>query len=67
MFKWVLKHKNVATFMGAVGNDHYAEIMKQKANAIGLNVLYQYNSNFPTGRCAVLITEKHRYLFPFMV
>ena len=48
--------------MGCVGKDRYAQIMEEKAKAIGLNVLYQYNNEFPTGRCAALITGKHRFL-----
>lgn len=47
--------------MGCVGKDKYAEIMTEKARSVGLNVVYQYHEKEPTGRCAVLITGKHRY------
>jgi len=59
---WILKHPNVATFMGCVGNDKYADIMKEKAKEVGLNTVYQVTEKAPTGTCAVLITGKERSL-----
>jgi adenosine kinase len=48
--------------MGAIGKDHNAEIMKEKAQEVGLNTIYQVNETLPTGTCAVLITHKDRSL-----
>lgn len=59
---WILKSKNVATFMGCVGNDKNATIMKEKCDEVGLNAVYQIDENTPTGTCAVLITGKERSL-----
>jgi adenosine kinase len=59
---WILKHPNVCTFIGAIGKDHNAEIMKEKAREVGLNTVYQINETLPTGTCAVLITHKDRSL-----
>jgi len=59
---WILKHPNVATFMGCVGKDKYADIMREKAKEVGLNALYQVTEKAPTGTCAVLITGKERSL-----
>jgi len=59
---WILKHPNVATFMGCTGSDKNAEIMKEKASEVGLNTCYQVDPKTPTGTCAVLITGKDRSL-----
>jgi len=59
---WILNHPNVATFMGCVGKDKYADIMKEKAKEVGLNTVYQITEKAPTGTCAVLITGKQRSL-----
>ena len=47
--------------MGCIGKDKNADIMKLKANEVGLNTVYQINDKIPTGTCAVLITGKERY------
>lgn len=57
-----MKSPNVATFMGCIGKDHNADIMKQKAKEVGLNVVYQINDTVQTGTCAVLITGNDRSL-----
>jgi len=59
---WVLNQPNVATFMGCVGKDKYADIMKEKANDVGLKTIYQETDKAPTGTCAVLITGNERSL-----
>jgi len=59
---WLLNQPNVATFMGCVGTDKYANIMKEKATEVGLNTIYQVTDKAPTGTCAVLITGKERSL-----
>ncbi|XP_046409299.1 adenosine kinase 2-like isoform X1 [Neodiprion fabricii] len=60
--QWFLERPNIATFMGCVGNDKYAQILKDKARSDGINVHYQYTDEEPTGTCAVLITGKERSL-----
>ena len=57
---WILKHPNAATFMGCIGRDANAEIMKNKAKEVGLNVAYQVNDSASTGTCAVLVTGNER-------
>lgn len=59
---WILKQPNVVTFMGCIGEDKNAEIMKEKAKEVGLNTAYQVDSKTPTGTCAVLISGKDRSL-----
>ncbi len=57
---WILKQPNVATFMGCIGEDKNAEIMKERAKEVGLKTAYQIDSKTPTGTCAVLISGKDR-------
>jgi adenosine kinase len=59
---WILKQPNVATFMGCVGEDQNAQIMRQKCAEVGLNAVYQVDASKATGTCAVLITGKERSL-----
>lgn len=59
---WILGQPNVCTFMGCVGKDKNAEIMREKASEVGLKTLYQINEQVSTGTCAVLITGKDRSL-----
>lgn len=59
---WILKYPNAATFMGCIGRDGNAEIMKNKAKEVGLNVAYQVNDSASTGTCAVLVTGNERSL-----
>ena len=58
-----MQYPNAVTYMGCVGKDKYADIMAEKARSVGLNVVYQYHDELPTGRCAVLVTGKNRYLY----
>lgn len=59
---WILKHPNVCTFMGCVGKDNNADIMRQKAKEVGLNTVYQVDDKNSTGTCAVLIVKSDRSL-----
>lgn len=56
----ILKHPNVATFLGAVGNDQNALEMERAAREDGLNVVYEICESYETGTCTVLITGKDR-------
>ncbi|XP_044253770.1 adenosine kinase [Tribolium madens] len=60
--QWLLQKPKVTTFFGCVGTDKYSQILKDKAKADGVNVVYQYNDKVPTGTCAVLITGTNRSL-----
>ncbi|XP_068617600.1 uncharacterized protein Adk2 [Battus philenor] len=60
--QWILKTPNVCTYLGCVGNDKYAQILKERAEAEGVRVLYQVTEEVPTGTCAVLVTGTHRSL-----
>jgi adenosine kinase len=48
--------------MGAVGNDDYGNLMREKCKEVGLNPIYQVKEDKSTGTCAVLITGKERSL-----
>ncbi|RVE47139.1 hypothetical protein evm_008216 [Chilo suppressalis] len=60
--QWILKKPKICTYFGCVGDDDYAKILKARAVAEGVNVLYQVTSAAPTGTCAVLVTGTHRSL-----
>lgn len=60
--QWILKKPNICTYFGCVGNDDYAKILRERAVAEGVNVLYQVTDQAPTGTCAVLVTGTHRSL-----
>jgi adenosine kinase len=47
-------------YLGCVGNDENAKILKHSATADGLETLYQVSETVPTGKCAVLITDNNR-------
>jgi len=60
--QWFIQKSKAFTYMGCVGTDKYAEILKSKALEVGVNPVYQYNDKEPTGRCAVCIFDHHRSL-----
>ncbi|TDG49619.1 hypothetical protein AWZ03_003857 [Drosophila navojoa] len=60
--QWILRQPNVAVFFGCVGQDDYADILREKARAAGVDAHYQVSPDTPTGTCAVLITGTHRSL-----
>lgn len=60
--QWVINQKDVSVFFGAVGVDQYSEILESRARCNGVNVRYQRKPEHETGKCAVLITGKHRSL-----
>lgn len=55
--QWLLGKENVCSYIGCVGKDDYSTILAKKARDDGVNVLYQYTTQRPTGTCAVLITD----------
>lgn len=60
--EWIIQKPNVAVFFGCVGIDECAKILEDRARGDGVNVRYQKRSEHETGKCAVLITGKHRSL-----
>ena len=60
--QWVLGQKYATSYFGCVGKDNYGETLEAKAKEAGVNVQYQISTEFPTGRCAVLITGQDRSL-----
>ncbi|KAF6213165.1 hypothetical protein GE061_010880 [Apolygus lucorum] len=54
--QWLLGRPEVCAYIGCVGKDEYSDILAKKAREDGVKVLYQYNTEHPTGRCAVLVT-----------
>jgi len=49
-------------YFGCVGTDDAAKTLEEVAKVDGVNVQYQKKGDYPTGRCAVLITGQHRSL-----
>jgi adenosine kinase len=62
VLQWILNKPNVAAYFGCVGQDKNAGILEKRARADGVDTCYQKNEEHLTGRCAVLITGKHRSL-----
>ncbi|XP_030570040.1 adenosine kinase isoform X1 [Drosophila novamexicana] len=60
--QWIIGQPNVAVFFGCVGKDKFADILREKARAAGVDAHYQVSEDTPTGTCAVLITGTHRSL-----
>lgn len=60
--KWAMKRPNIATFMGCVGNDEEARIMKDDVVKNGLEVVYEVNRDARTGVCIVALTDNNRSL-----
>ena len=56
--QWLMP-ANSTVYVGAVGNDKEAEILKKAAEKDGLRTEYQV-TELPTGKCAVLINGIHR-------
>jgi len=52
--------------MGAVGTDEYSKILEECAMNDGVNVRYQKWEEYPTGTCAVLITDQNRSLCAYL-
>ncbi|XP_045537212.1 adenosine kinase 1 isoform X1 [Papilio machaon] len=60
--QWILGTPDVCTYLGCVGDDNYAKILKERAEADGVRVLYQVCGETATGTCGVLVTGTHRSL-----
>ena len=60
--QWILGTPGATSYFGCVGQDESAKTLEKCAQEAGVDVRYQKNSEFPTGRCAVLITGHERSL-----
>ena len=47
-------------YIGAVGKDKYADVLRAACEKAGLKTEYLEVDNVPTGRCGVIITGHHR-------
>ena len=45
-------------YIGCIGNDTNGLILQKSMKAAGVNTYYQISKEFPTGRCAVIITNR---------
>ena len=57
----MLKKPQSTTFVGCIGEDNYGEILKERAESIGVKTAYYKQSELPTGLCAALICGHDRY------
>lgn len=48
------------TFVGSIGQDKFGEILKEKAEEIGVRTAYYIQDKQPTGTCAALLCHHHR-------
>mmetsp|Transcript_4284 Transcript_4284/g.18273 ORF Transcript_4284/g.18273 Transcript_4284/m.18273 type:complete len:371 (-) Transcript_4284:4770-5882(-) len=55
--QWMLGHEGATSYFGAIGQDDFGKQMQSRAIDGGVNVQYFMNSDVPTGRCAVLVTQ----------
>jgi len=60
--QWMLQTPGVTSYIGCVGNDAYAQKIKEAAEFYGVETHYMIDSSKPTGTCAVLVKEKERSL-----
>jgi adenosine kinase len=62
--QWILQKPNVAVFFGCVGEDHYADKLREKATHDGVNVQYQVVQGTPTGTVSATMSRdmRMRYL-----
>ena len=57
--QYILPDSSVV-YIGCVGDDKYATILKEANKQAGLRVEYRVDTEHPTGRCGVIITGHHR-------
>ncbi|KAJ3318989.1 hypothetical protein HDU93_003818, partial [Gonapodya sp. JEL0774] len=54
--QWLLPAGST-TYLGSVGKDGYADIMRENARKAGVDVQYHVDTTTPTGTCAVLVSS----------
>lgn len=60
--QWILGVPRATTFVGCIGQDKFGEILKEKAEEIGVRTAYYIQNKEPTGTCAALLCNYHRSL-----
>lgn len=60
--QWMLARKGACTYMGCVGEDDYAKVMKDAAEKVGMTLSYMVDGSVPTGTCATCIVGVERSL-----
>lgn len=60
--QWLIQKEGVLSYFGCIGQDEYGKTLIQKASEAGVNMRPQYNTEHPTGTCAVLVTGEDRSL-----
>lgn len=60
--QWLSRTDGVTAFLGAVGKDENAEILKKACQVAGVKPLYFESDAKPTGVCAAVISEGERSL-----
>ena len=60
--QWLLQKPHATAFMGCVGNDDRAQILRNAAEDVGVNIRYQEEPREQTGVCAAIITGRERSL-----
>lgn len=58
--------KNAVKFIGCVGDDVYSKMLIEETLKDGVDPVFEVNPNEPTGKCAVLLSEKDRCLVPLI-
>ncbi|KAI1822954.1 Ribokinase-like protein [Xylaria intraflava] len=53
---------NSVVYLGGVGDDKYAAILRDAVKQVGLRVEYRVDPKTPTGRCGAIITGQNRSL-----
>merc|ERR1719230_528306 len=60
--QWMLQEAGATAYMGCVGADENAAVMKAECEKAGVQALYMTDSTTPTGTCACCILGKERSL-----
>merc|ERR1719503_9361 len=60
--QWMLQESGATAYMGCVGNDANADLMKAECEKAGVQTLYMVDEATPTGSCACCILGKERSL-----
>jgi len=58
----LLQEPGSTTFIGCIGNDKFGDILKEKAEEVGVKTAYYRQDEAPTGLCAVLLCGYSRLL-----
>lgn len=58
--QWMLQMPMATSFIGAVGSDRNANILRKVIQEAGVKEYYMVDKVYPTGKCAALIQDKER-------